>query len=217
MIHKHPSNTFIKLYNLIITDFLTQICNQNRDYCVKDKIKGIPLIQALWETYNKYELEASSNMHSSRLDRHKIASCICGTIAELQPIVGINGVQISRSANEILALYTGLGVIKSFMMNDIYEKSNEPNEIKNEIKNYIKTNFEMTFPSIQDNICDSQEYKKNITNALFWCHRTCHYSHKECFRYDIWAYAKIFYHLEVYNRPRFNSVVQEYRKHLSIS
>lgn len=40
-----------------------------------------------------------------------------------------------------------------------------------------------------------------MENALFWSHHMCEMLKKECFHFDIWAYAKLFYHLELYNRP----------------
>lgn len=212
MNEKQPSDTFIKLYNYIIVDLITQICNSNRNYCVKEKINGDILFIALWKAYHKYESEASANMSGSRLDRHKLAACICGAITELQPIIGLNGVKISQSANELLALHTALGVIKSFMMKDVYENSNAPTEIKNEINIYLKEKFEMCFPHLEENICDSQEYRKNIVNALFWCRRKCYIISRDCFQYDIWAYSKIFYHLERYNKPFFDKCIQEYLK-----
>lgn len=212
-----PSDTFVKLYNYIIVDLLVQICNSNPNYCVKEKINNENLPNALWKIYKKYETETSENMLGSRLDRHKLASCICGAITELQPIVGLNHVKNSQSVNELLALHTALNVIKCFMMEEIFENSNDPIEIKNEINVYLKKNFELRLPHLEDNICDSQEYQKNIINALFWCHRTCHTFSRKCFRYDIWAYSKIFYHLELYNKPLFYKCIQNYKQHQSIN
>ncbi len=37
-------------------------------------------------------------------------------------------------------------------------------------------------------------------------------NNKECFHYDIWAYAKLFYHLELYNQPAFTTACHEYLK-----
>lgn len=154
-------------------------------------------------------------MSGSRLDRHKLASCICGAIIEVRPLSGLNNSKISKEANEILALYVGLSVIKAFMIHDALEKI--PREIKENVRLYLSTNYELGFPSLNDNICDTQEYKKNFSNALFWSHFKCSISNKECYHYDIWAYSKIFYHLEVYNKRNFDEFLQNYLKSLPIN
>ena len=55
-------------------------------------------------------------MSKDRLDRHKLASCICGAIIDAKPLMGFNGAKIPKNANEALALYVGLSVIKFYMM-----------------------------------------------------------------------------------------------------
>ena len=56
----------------------------------------------------------------------------------------------------------------------------------------------MQFP---DNICDAQKYDKNLANALYWSRQSRGDLGNKLSRFDTWAYAKIFYHLELYNRP----------------
>ena len=74
---------------------------------------------------------------------------------------------------------------------------------------YLKENFEMSFPSLNQNVCDTQTYQKNLQNALYWTHSVCGPIRRECFRYDIWAYSKIFYHLELYNKEHFQRVYHD--------
>lgn len=210
MKNKQLSDTYKMLYNYVIADILFQICDKNDDYCVKYYVGEDKLPSALWKIIQEYEAKASANMSGTRLDRHKLASCICGAIIEIKPLVGFNGAQIPKNANEILALYIGLNVIKAFMMYDIL--NDVPVEKKNEIHKYLRNNFDMRLPSLDNNICDSQEYRQNIVNALYWSHFKCDISQKECYCYDIWAYSKIFYHLEVYNKDYFEKCYQEYIK-----
>lgn len=215
----HPSDTFIKLYNDIIVELLSQVCNK-LDYCIEPQINGNFLPTAMWKVYQKYETEALNNMSSDRLDRHKLASCICGTIIKLRPVVSINETSGYKSVNEYVALYVALSVIKAFMMEDVVrenEKSIITPEIKNEIKTYIKNNFSMSLPPLDKNIRDAQSYEKNMINALYWCHRICPtIKTKECFQYDIWAYSKIFYHLEIYNKPFLEKCWQNYLEQHSL-
>lgn len=212
---KQPSDTYKMLYNFVISDTLFQICNGNRDYCVKYFIDNDILPIAIWKKFQQYEENASKNMSGIRLDRHKLASCICGAIIEIRPLTGNKGKKIPEKANELLALYIGLNVIKVFMMFDILKEI--PLEQKDDVKRYLKNNFNMCLPPLNENICDTQEYRKNILNALYWSHSKCDILQKECFHFDIWAYANIFYHLELYNRNNMQKCYQEYIKHKPIN
>ncbi len=210
MKNKQLSDTYKMLYNHVIADILFQICDKNHNYCVKYNVGKDKLPFALLKKFEEYESKACENMSGSRLDRHKLASCICGAIIEIKPLVGYNGAQIPKNANETLALYIGLNVIKAFMMYDILD--NIPLEKRYEMHKYLRNNFDMQLPSLDNNICDSQEYRQNIVNALYWSHYECNISQKECFHYDIWAYSKIFYHLELYNKEYLKKCCQEFIK-----
>ena len=151
-------------------------------------------------------------MTKDRLDRHKLASCICGAIVDSKPLVGFNGAKIPKNANEVLALYVGLTVIKFYMMYSSIFSLNLTTDSKSRMLKYLRENFNMNFPDFNENICDEQEYKKNLINSLYWTHHNCSIINSECFCYDIWAYSKIYYHLELYNKPYFDSFLEEYRK-----
>lgn len=149
-------------------------------------------------------------MEGTRLDRHKLASCICGAIIEVKPLVSIN-INSRRNANEILALEVGVNVIKFYMMCELlHEIDDEVYKFK--ALRYLKEKFKMQFPSIDKNICDNKSYKENLCNSLLWSHHKCNISNKECFHYDIWAYARIFYHLELYNKSFLNEAYQKFIK-----
>lgn len=58
-----------------------------------------------------------------RLDRHKVAACIAGAILSASPIEGPNirqgsSYKVSYFANETLALFAALGIVKSFIRSD---------------------------------------------------------------------------------------------------
>jgi len=98
------------------------------------------------------------------------------------------------------------------MIYDYLYKMDIPSEKQKAMHTYLKDKFELQLPSLDKNICDTQEYAENIYNALYWSHRQCDILKKECFCYDIWAYAKIFYHLELYNEEPFKKACQELKK-----
>lgn len=199
-----PSDTYKLLYDYIIDDLLFQICS-NTDYCVRyvSGPKQIPFV--IWDKYEEYRNKALEKMHGTRLDRHKLASCICGAIIEVRPLTSITG-KIRRNANEILALEVGINVIKFYMMCELLYKMDDE-VTKFSTLRYLKEKFTMRFPSV---VCDDHDYKTNLQNSLLWSHHNCDITKKECFHYDIWAYAKLFYHLELYNRDFLNSAYQEF-------
>lgn len=194
----HPSKTFKQLYFSIIDDFLAQICNSDLNYCVRDYY--IPY--EISRIFEEYKNQAVSKMPGKRLDRHKLASCICGAIIKAKPLVGFQGAVILKKANEILGLHVGMAVLKYYMLYDL--------QCETDAYEYLRENFELQFPSLNENICDTQEYKINLSNALYWSHKLCEITQNECFCYDIWAYAKIFYHLELYNRDLLKNAYTEY-------
>lgn len=207
-----PSETFIFLYRYIIQELFSQVCNCYKDYSVKPKIGNEDIHIAIWKKFEEYKEKASLNMIGTRLDRHKLASCICGTIIEIRPLVGFKGAEINKYANELLALQVGLNVVKVFMIRDMVRDMNISKEVINIVVEYMKDNFNMKFPLLDDNICDKHDYQTNLRNALYKTHELCDYKGNECFRYDIFAYSKVFYHLELYNREDFKRTYQEYLK-----
>lgn len=208
MNNESPSDTYKLLYHQIIDPLFFEICNNNNNYCVKHKVDKDEIPIAIWKKFEKYKNNALKKMSGKRLDRHKLASCICGAIIEIKPLEGFNGAEIRKNANEILALHVGLNVIKFYMMFE-FTKEFTSQKRKNVIQ-YLKENFDIRFPGLQENICDTQEYIENLSNALYWSHHYCSIKHDECFHYDIWAYSKIFYHLEIYNQNILKNVYEKY-------
>lgn len=204
-----PSETYKRLHCDVIEAFIEQICNRYEEYSMRYITGSEKTAIAMWKKFEEYRQKSSLNMSSNRLDRHKLASCICGAIIEVRPLEGKKGAVTKETANEILALYTGLSVVKLYMIDDLAKKLEIPEEEDNEIINYMYKNFNMKLPPLKENICDVQEYEKNLLNALYWSHSKCTTLDRECFRYDIWAYAKIFYHLELYNRKYFEEAFRK--------
>lgn len=198
------SETFVFLYENIIQDLLSKICTNDNNYYIKYEI-GNDLMLVMGEKFEEYKEKALSNNSTNRIDRHKLASCICGAIIEVRPLEGHNGVKINKYANEILALHVGLYVIKAYMIYDL----EFPVEDRSMYIKYMVDNFNMEFPSVECNISPKRDYYTDLLNTLFNTHNLCDIKGNECFHYDILAYSKIFYHLEVYNRENIKRVHQE--------
>lgn len=210
-----PSRTYKLLYYDIIEELFYLICSSNLNYCVQCRIEGDEPAIAIWKKFETYKAKALENMTGSRLDRHKLASCICGAIIEAKPLTGFKGATILKNANEILALYAGLTVLKYYMTNNLTKhlKDTDP-ELQLKANEYLRNTYSMKLPSMAENICDTQAYQKNLFNALYRTHENCPATGRECFHYDIWAYAKIFYHLEMYNQKPLQELYQEYMRSL---
>ena len=209
MSRTQPSDTFKALYFDIIDPLFKQICDNDNNYCIKSQVNDLPVPFAINAKYEDYKAEALEHMAGSRLDRHKLASCICGAIVEIQPLTGYNNAPISKTANETFALYVGLYVVEYYMIYDCLLKPEVPDQEKEGLIKYLKENFLMQFP---DNICDAQKYDKNLANALYWSRQSRGDLGNRCSRFDTWAYAKIFYHLELHNRPYMEQVITAFLK-----
>lgn len=203
------SDTYKLLYHEIIEELFWHICKANINYCIKTEFEGEEIPFAISRKFDEYKDRAVKNMAGKRLDRHKLASCICGALIEIRPLVGYNGAMIPKRANELLALHVGLNVIKAYMMHAFLNGVHASPEEKQEIHCYLKENFDMQFPK---NICDAQKYDVNLVNALYWSHFKCSHTPDECYRYDIWAYSKIFYHLELCNQANLEKSYREYQE-----
>lgn len=201
------SDTYKDLYDYVIGRLLSEICQNNGNICVRDQ--EIPFI--IGDKFEEYKSKTTENMTGTRLDRHKLASCTCGAIIAAKPLAGFKGAKIRKNANEIFALYAGLYVIKYYMMYSSVEGSGMSDVRKAAFIEYLRTNFDMKFPDSKEKICDEQDYFDNLVNSLYWSHQKCEISGEECFRYDVWAYSKIYYHLEKYNRNSFETVFNNFR------
>ena len=201
------SDTYKDLYDYVIGRLLSEICQHNDNICVRDQ--EIPFI--IGDKFEEYKSRTTENMTGTRLDRHKLASCTCGAIIAAKPLVGFKGAKIRKNVNEIVALYAGLYVLKYYMLYSSVEGLGMSDAIKARFIEYLRTNFHMKFPESKENICDEQDYFNNLVNSLYWSHQKCEISKKECFRFDVWAYSKIYYHLEKYNRDSFETVLSSFR------
>lgn len=204
------SETYKNLYKDIIEELIHVFCNSNANYCVRYKAGSDEVHIAISKKFEEYKNLALINMKGDRLDRHKLAACLCGAIIEVKPIAWYNEAGINKNINEILALYSALNIIKYYMMVDLTLKSDLSLEEQGEARRYLKENYNMIMPNKTENICDTQEYRKNILNALYWSHQKCKYTGKECFKYDLWTYSNIFYHLEKYNETYIKKVFEDY-------
>ncbi len=192
------SDTYKFLYDYILGHLISQVC-RNTNFCVRNK--RIPYI--IGQKFERFRQSSLKNMSGKRLDRHKLASCICGAVIEAKPLVGFNHKKIPGNTNEVLALYAGLTVIKYYMVYDATNKLNTSDNIRKNISNNLLEIFKINFPSADENICDTQDYQTNLINSLYWTHYKCDRVQIECFHFDVWAYSKIFYHLELYNKENF--------------
>lgn len=139
------SETYTYLYHTIIEELLSQIVRSNPNYYVRRKIDNMDFPIALEHKFYEYRKRAQKNMSSQRLDRHKLASCICGAIIEIKPLFGKG---TAKNANELLALRTGLSTVKAYMIYGAIHKLQMPYEEKDKFRKYLTEKFMINFHPI---------------------------------------------------------------------
>lgn len=208
---EQPSNTYKEVYYKIVDPIFNIICNNEPiKYCVKAAVDNKSVQYAIQDSFQFYVNKTKKSMvKEGKPDRHKLAACLCGAIVKVQPLCpySLKPDQI----NETAAMYAGLLVIEYYMRYTFIKELSVPEEEQQKVLAHFKNDFYMHFP---ENICDIKDYGKNLINALYRSHSKCevYRNGKECFQYDIWAYAKIFYHLELYNQQY---IKESYDKYLA--
>lgn len=152
------------------------------------------------DIFNSLYNQAVKCIRSNRLDRHKIASCMCGAIIQAKPLTyHYNCKKPDTGLNEILAIQAGLDILKMFMLDD-YKMADARHQ-------EIYKSFPMRFPDIV--VCDKNSYGNNLVSALSRTGK-CYKRNEPCTKFDIWAYAKIFYHIELHNAPLLEQYIQSH-------
>lgn len=95
----------------------------------------------------------SGKIDSMRIDRHKVASCIAGAILSTKPLeckeLDDNEYhpRILYLANETLAFFSSLAIIKSFIRSDTENKAGLDTELK---ESFMQTGFIFPQPTYDD-------------------------------------------------------------------
>ena len=173
--------TYEKIWENIIKPKIDSMLAKDADIL----LNGGQLKEKIWLTYEEYKNKVHSYMHNpnGRIDRHKVASVMLYSIIVNKPFE-LNLLPVKREvnssallANEILGFHTALAIVRSFILQDAYEKSDK---IKLEI---FKDNF--TFPECQHDSYATHVYKMLYYSKLNRC-------------YDIFAFAHVLFFIEAY-------------------
>lgn len=101
----------------------------------------------------KHMVSPSESDEALRIDRHKIASCIAGAILSTKPLEYVklnNGESMPRIlylANETLAFFSALAIVKSFIRADTSNMAQLDSELK---KEFLKNGFIFPHPAHDD-------------------------------------------------------------------
>lgn len=208
---EQSKDSYRVIYKKIIDPIFDKICNAKpNEYCVKAMVGTKDVPHAIGDSLQYYlDKTQKSMVENDEPDRHKLASCLCGAIVKVRPLNSIN--KREDKINEIAAMYAGLYVIEYYMRYVFVENLPVSEEEKLKILAHFKSDFYIHFP---ESICDEKTYDINFVNALYRSHPRCevYYGDKECFQFDIWAYSKIFYHLELYNQKFLEESYSRYQK-----
>lgn len=188
--------------SIIVTDF---ILAERNGYTEIDGARG-KFINAM----SKYANETISEMshtgkmrrddsQSIRLDRHKLAACICAAIINVRPLIKKNGEPEGEDieyVNELLAIWVSMEVLQKTMVAKMSEKILKK-EKAYDFKEKLNQEYRMKFPP--DSYGDKRDYFKNL----------CYDIGRTRDHFDVFAYSRIFYHLEMLNRV---FILKNYRK-----
>jgi len=136
----------------------------------------------IYDAYNEQEQLFENNMKNPRLDRHKIAACLCIAVCVARPFDAPNEIKddLSPRANEVLAVITALNILEKFICDDI----------KKEKKLYSANSPLIQFPEL------IKDEKANI-NGLISC---LYFSHKLGSLPHPWWLSQIFYYIDNHSR-----------------
>lgn len=184
---------FDKVFDWGIQDFITEIQANN------PRIKTNDIEECKWKAYKSYESligQYKNNIFSKAdnclLDRHRVASCICGAFLKSDVFDKTDLVkQIKKYkegveavfyyVNELVAFHAGCRYLACFMA---YDNMNRPDVYRNIIKN---------FPSLPQTTL----VKKGFLNCiLFNLSQVKDDSQIGLAHYDLYAYAMLFFNLE---------------------
>ncbi|MCL2204553.1 MAG: hypothetical protein FWB88_11520 [Defluviitaleaceae bacterium] len=133
--------------------------------------------------YNQYENTFNNCMNSPRLDRHKMAACMCLAVCKARPFGTLNDTRTSLNqlANEYLALQVSIDILESFIRDDMVKTN----------PGYSATP-KISFPAP---IQDEKSYESILVSCLHYSHMADNLPHP-------WWLSQVFYFLEVYTREK---------------
>lgn len=208
------------LWNDVIRKVLYYISESGLNYSINDPQNVRHSIYSKIDEYvemtKKSMCKKGEDIDKIHIDRHKFAACVCGAIIEVRPI-GKKGKQWVRNTNEIVALNVGIIILQRNVIYDFISALDISDEEKVLMTKFFIENFKMRFPSLLENICEKQDYAEGLCADLSRTYHDCTYKKGICFHLDVFAYSKIFYHIEMKNREQFNDLYQDYMnaKHTS--
>ena len=181
----------------VLEVYVKEILNRNENLGLNwnGKFKDHPYnkIKSKFFEFSNY---CKNNVIGGTIDRHKQASCMCGAVFLSNIIVSIEGKK--HNANEILAMSMGLNLLKMYMIMDKFGLAGDA-----QMKKLCIDGFSFTFPGIDLNTHDKKEYRENISITMSKSNHCVYDKQKICEKFDVWAYSKIFFHLDNYNTERF--------------
>ena len=142
------------------------------------------------------------------LDRHKFASCLCAAAMESQVIIGRADDKSKGYANEIMAFDMGIEYLYHAMLEEIADDHGLGYEQKIAFKSDAIKNYGLVYPD--GHRCDEGDYRKNIIHDLRNTYERCIHKGAVCHHFDLFAYSRIYYHLEECNRNALEQICQRY-------
>lgn len=196
--------TFHEIFNKEIVPFVKQIKDNNSSIKTNDLGKcEIEVFNKYNELKQKYKDVIFGKDSNQLLDRHKVASCMCGAFLSV-PVFNktelIKNLEKTREpveayfyyVNELVAFYAGYRLLSTYM---IYRRNDEEKKI-------ILENFPIIPPTIKNNKHGS------LSSILFNLSQIKDKEQIGIENYDRYSYAMFFFMLENYFYLNHNMTVQ---------
>ena len=153
---------FDELWNNIIYSTAVNLEENNKNSLTFDSSKK----ERIYSHYENYRKQYKSEwfVKEGRIDRHKIASfMICAIVTEEPMKIKSNEKNPFevRASNEMLAILSGISILKSFIIEDFnYSQPKPPDDY---IENFAKEGIKFPPPS------DSEHYLLQLSRDIYLC------------------------------------------------
>ena len=151
----------------------------------------------MYKTMYKKELEDTVD---KKLDRHKLGSCLCGAIIQVQPFNttgnSSSSYVASRYPNELLAFWCGLKLLKVFLVDDY--------SLDLVQRGYVMRHY----PELPVTTKDHRGYLACAVHSL----ADVRMRSSDTTAYDFLGNSDRFFHIESYNVVKANEYIDKLKK-----
>ena len=184
--------------NIILVPTIKEIKHNLRVTLTYDLEKILANIKEQYSVYKTMYKKDLEDTMDGKLDRHKLASCLCGAVIKTQPFgnaIGDAELVACRYPNELLAFWCGLNLLKVFLIEDYSLDVIQ--------RNYIVSQY----PKLPDTTKDKRGYLACAVYSLADLR-----TKEPNYGYDFLGNSDRFFHIERYNIDIANDYISQLKR-----